>query len=616
MKKRINEKYIAYLVLLCIVALQLVYLTYQFVYEKKDYHSDEIWSYELANRAEGPYIYIDVDNSGQTDNYNEWVSGEELRNSVTVQENERFDYANVYDNLRYDMHPPLYFMVLHTVCSMFPNVYSLWFAFCLNLIFFAIGQICLYKAIKNLSNSDIVSIAGCILWGTSVAAASVTLFIRLYGMSAMFSIILLYYYSRMMKNKEFLVKKDFLPIAVVTFLGMVTNNFFTVYAFFMTGGVCFYFLFRKKWKQLVVFALMILLAVGLMLACQPRTLEKASSRVEYSTTEAVRKVPYDYQFISCCFYSMKEVFGIEAPVYPPTYVLDFVECCAMVLIILIPLCVLFRNERWFRGLLKKFIIIVKKVVLVLNGKVKDFSVLLLVMFGAILGVIMLVAYMIEIPLMGVFTNRYLSVIFPIMVAFTVGTLYKFGCLFCRKKHYKIVAGGILIGCLLSVIWNNLWFVSPYVFAGEPKNEGYYTQEEVNDLLNGTDCVLGYTGKWYLVMAPNYARAVDNFFAIDMFNIDGLKESADDSEKEHIEEIRSNINQWSNDKKVYFITDYREASEVLKGLEVLVDEELEADEVKMEDIENFIKTLDCCDEYTYIGYFFSFGRIYKIYQIHS
>lgn len=40
---------------------------------------------------------------------------------VMVAENERFDYATVYYNQTQDVHPPLYYFFLHTVCSAVPR---------------------------------------------------------------------------------------------------------------------------------------------------------------------------------------------------------------------------------------------------------------------------------------------------------------------------------------------------------------------------------------------------------------------------------------------------------------------------------------------------------------
>ena len=45
-------------------------------------------------------------------NCNEWLSGEVLKNYLTVQKGERFSFGSVYYNMACDMHPPLYFFAL------------------------------------------------------------------------------------------------------------------------------------------------------------------------------------------------------------------------------------------------------------------------------------------------------------------------------------------------------------------------------------------------------------------------------------------------------------------------------------------------------------------------
>ncbi len=55
---------------------------------------------------------------------NTWMSGTDLYDMITASKEKRFDYAQVYINQMMDVHPCIYYFVVHTVFSLFPGVYS------------------------------------------------------------------------------------------------------------------------------------------------------------------------------------------------------------------------------------------------------------------------------------------------------------------------------------------------------------------------------------------------------------------------------------------------------------------------------------------------------------
>ena len=91
-----------------IVLIQIIYITYCFSVLKQDYHSDEIWTYGLANSSNGPYIYMTNDRSKQINAF-EWTDSEVLKEYITIDNSEIFNYKMVFDNCADDWHPPLYF---------------------------------------------------------------------------------------------------------------------------------------------------------------------------------------------------------------------------------------------------------------------------------------------------------------------------------------------------------------------------------------------------------------------------------------------------------------------------------------------------------------------------
>ena len=96
--------------------------------KKENYHVDELFSYGLSNNV--GHITMIFDDGAKYDPAD--VYGKYL----TVSNNRhKFDYRNVWINQKNDVHPPLYYMILHTICSFFPGTFSGWYAGSINIIF-------------------------------------------------------------------------------------------------------------------------------------------------------------------------------------------------------------------------------------------------------------------------------------------------------------------------------------------------------------------------------------------------------------------------------------------------------------------------------------------------
>ena len=123
-----------------------------FYFNKKEvFHPDETWSYAHSNSTQGAFLVPNLD-SFFLDMNNElhyrWFEGKELKDYISVQENERFKYAHIWDNLKKDVHPPLYYMFLHTISSFFIDGFSKWYAFGINIVMFVVAYLMFYKLSK------------------------------------------------------------------------------------------------------------------------------------------------------------------------------------------------------------------------------------------------------------------------------------------------------------------------------------------------------------------------------------------------------------------------------------------------------------------------------------
>ena len=118
------EKYGWYCLMGVILFLQLAVIFY-FCNQKEGYHYDEYYSYYSSNKTYG---------LSPTDR--QWKSTEEIISEFQVQKGEEFRFGLVKEMQSFDVHPPLYYYVLHGVCSLFPGVFTKWTGLGINIFFF------------------------------------------------------------------------------------------------------------------------------------------------------------------------------------------------------------------------------------------------------------------------------------------------------------------------------------------------------------------------------------------------------------------------------------------------------------------------------------------------
>ena len=88
--------------------------------QREGYHCDELWSHGLANST---FHYEVFDESGAI----KWNTAADYDAYMTVAKDGRFDYLGVYYNQMTDVHPPLFYAIMHTAASFFPGSASIYF---------------------------------------------------------------------------------------------------------------------------------------------------------------------------------------------------------------------------------------------------------------------------------------------------------------------------------------------------------------------------------------------------------------------------------------------------------------------------------------------------------
>lgn len=223
------------LAMVVLFVLQISVASY-FCMQKQGFHYDEYYSYYSSNPT---YSLIPTDM--------EWKDTAEIRSEFMVMPDAGIDYGTVKFMQSLDVHPPLYYYVLHTVCGMSKGIFSKWQGLFINLIFFALSWITLAKITSKLTRGNRkVILATCAIFGFSPALFSGVTFIRMYMMLTFECLLLLYVHIRSIMLEKRTFMGFYLPVSLLSFLGFHTHYYFAVFLFFVAAAVCLYLFFHKE----------------------------------------------------------------------------------------------------------------------------------------------------------------------------------------------------------------------------------------------------------------------------------------------------------------------------------------------------------------------------------
>ena len=267
-----------------IIMIILTVVMFFYIDKKQGFHEDEIFSYTASN---GKYsnilltyaesdnvdtiikspsiikslkniIYYKIINPGEYDEkYKElqeerqssiWRTGEEATETMQIDSvSEIFDYFTVYWNTARDVHPPLFYFLVHFISCLFYNHFSKYIIFIINLAFFWATCIFLRKIMKTLDKENLAIPLLC-FYGFSIGAISTVMFQRMYMMLTFFTICFLYINLKIYYNDFKLDKKLKISLCVTTILGFLTQYYFCIYAIFL-ALIMIILILKKKYKQ-------------------------------------------------------------------------------------------------------------------------------------------------------------------------------------------------------------------------------------------------------------------------------------------------------------------------------------------------------------------------------
>lgn len=281
---------------------------------KEGYHMDELLSFELADARYNPWIVptqpegrlakfvreeIQGDSFGETlmnlkstvtdvlknrgsskllsykaDVYEEpaWITSGQFRDYVTVDGSDAFDYLSVYFNVKDDNHPPVHFMLLHTMSSLFPGTLSPWLGCTINLICVGITLWLLLRLGRQLSEilgmeeqGRLLGILAVLLYGLSTGALASVLLIRMYCLLSCLCVALLSMHVEKWKEHGF--DRSNKGLIAITVLGFLTQYFFLFYCILLAAVTAAGLLCSKRMRELWIYirSMVVAAVIGLVL---------------------------------------------------------------------------------------------------------------------------------------------------------------------------------------------------------------------------------------------------------------------------------------------------------------------------------------------------------------
>ena len=195
-RKKENRIYLfLFLLVWCIQMLTAVY----FCCQKQGFHEDEYYTYYSTARTYGLMIEDGA-----------WMEREAYFDEFVVLEGEGFQYGLVRLVQSWDVHPPVYYWLFHTVCSFFPGQFSKWFGLGINLAAFGLSMFLLRcLSLKVTGHNEKLSLFVCFFYGFTPAAMSSVVFIRMYALLTVFVYLCAILHVSVIENDRILVKQQF-----------------------------------------------------------------------------------------------------------------------------------------------------------------------------------------------------------------------------------------------------------------------------------------------------------------------------------------------------------------------------------------------------------------------
>ena len=254
----------------CIVLVLLQYgLCIHYGLKRQYLFCDEVYSYGLANSTDKTFLHPGEDNTP----LDEWVTGSYFENYMNYND-DSFNYSAAYRNQENDVHPPVYYMLLHTVCYFFKGAgYSAVPGIVLNLILLIFVDILLLYVAAYLLGNRWYGLMAAALWGVSSVGISNCMLIRMYLLQTLNVLLLTAVHVYILRHKKKMTVPYFILLALAVMFGGLTHYYFYFYVAGLGLCVCIYLLYMRKVKQMFAYGFSLVAGFGAAIAVFPATIK-------------------------------------------------------------------------------------------------------------------------------------------------------------------------------------------------------------------------------------------------------------------------------------------------------------------------------------------------------
>ena len=279
-------------ILMIVILLILQTIIYIFVGANKNYiHIDEAYSYGLTN-----YDRVEIEEN--PDFYNTWHNNEYYEDYLTVNQDEIWNFAPVYENQKNDVHPPLYYLLLRIAMSFSVGEFSKWAGIGLNILIYVFITVFIYLILKKmLSREKHFEIKSAILaFASSIMLASLSnvIYIRMYSLLTLEILITIYLHIKLLKSEK-INYKLLIGIGITVLAGVLTHYYYLFYLVFLYLIFMVKYIKEKQYKMLAYYTLTLVTAGILSLIIFPYSISHMffgyRGQSVISSLEEVAKIP-------------------------------------------------------------------------------------------------------------------------------------------------------------------------------------------------------------------------------------------------------------------------------------------------------------------------------------
>ncbi|MDE5697453.1 MAG: glycosyltransferase family 39 protein [Lachnospiraceae bacterium] len=233
-------------IMIIIIIIQFVFMLY-YCCQKDFFDGDEMFSYSLSNGNFTPFL------RWNGDWWNQWHDVDYLTEQITVSAKEAFNYGSVVYNQTQDVHPPVFYCILHTICSLDQEHFSKWQGLSVNLLFYVLTLVIIYKIAGIILKDEFLAVVPMLAYGLSAGAVTTVIYIRMYMLLAFLCVLDVYLHILLLGKHKYR-KRILLAVFLTTVVGGLTQYYFLVFAFISSMIYCV-LEFSKNIKEVFYYGL-------------------------------------------------------------------------------------------------------------------------------------------------------------------------------------------------------------------------------------------------------------------------------------------------------------------------------------------------------------------------